>query len=193
MLQCLSKTVKIKSIKIFCKLNSSCYEIKVWHFQMCSYFHSRRACLYQEAASWNGSSHRDCKTPSIESLAFCNVCHYFVSGFGHERAKPDQRWGRSVLLTHEGEKRTKSITHISHRKFSQCFFFCPAIQTSNEKHKPFLSQTFQSQAKRFCQFKLGCTMWLSSLYLDQPANSPLILILYLKLEESLSWPSLFLV
>lgn len=130
-------------------------------------------------------------TPSTESLRFYDICHYVGPGFGHARSKPDSRWGRSVLLTHEGKKRTKTTTYI------QTFHgvvFCPATQTSKE-YTTLCCPSFPIPSGMFLPivaFKLDCTMWLSSHHFDQPGNSGLILIFYLKLEETLCGPFVLL-
>lgn len=160
---------------------------------MCSSLRSKNTYLYQEAvpvmpAHTGITAHT---TPSTESLRFYNVCHYVGSDFGHVRAKPDRRFGGGVLLTHEGKKRTKPITHI---QIFHSVFFCPATQTS-EEHTTLCCPSSPIPSGMFLPivaFTLDCTMWLSSHHFDRLGNSLLILILYLKLEESLCGPSLFL-
>lgn len=139
---------------------------------MCNYFNSENAYLYQEAEVAMSAHTGIAATPSIESLTFHDICHYIGSDFEHARVKPDQRCSRSVLLTCEGGKNNKiHVTHVSHRKFSQCFSFCPAIQTlkenttlfcpklSNPKQNGFANYCFQTRLHNVVVFSSPWPTW----------------------------------
>lgn len=117
-------------------------------------FHSRNAYFIRRLPPAMSAHRGIAEPPSMESLTCHNICHYLVSDFGRAGVKPAQRCSKRVLLTREGKKRTKSITHISNRKFSQ-FLFLPCYPNFQREHNPFLSQALQPQAKCFCQLLLS--------------------------------------
>lgn len=162
---------------------------------MCKYFHSREAYLCQEAASCNVSSHRHCRNtfhgkPYI--LQYLPLrCVRLQACKGEARSEMQQK-----CLTDSWREKYNKINnpHKSQKVFTVVFFFNPSPQTLKENTNlfcPKLSNPKQNVLPVIA-IKLDCTMWLSSHHLDQPENSLLILIFCLKLEESLSQPSLFL-
>lgn len=162
---------------------------------MCKYFHSREAYLCQEAASCNVSSHRHCRNtfhgkPYI--LQYLPLrCDRLQACKGEARSEMQQK----CLIDSWREKYNKINNPHKSQKIFTVFFFSALPPKLWKRTQLFSVPSSPIPSKIFLPaiaFKLDCTMWLSSHHLDQPENSLLILIFCLKLEESLSQPSLFL-
>lgn len=159
---------------------------------MCNYFHSRNAYLYQEAAPAMSAPTGITETPSTETLHSTISAIMLCQTSGMQGQSQIRDAAEVSYWLMKGKMNKINNPHRSQKVFTR-FFLCPATQTSKENTSSVPSSPIPSKMfLLIIAFKLDCTMWLSFHHLDQPENSLLILILYLKLEESFSWLSLFL-